>query len=200
MEVKDYLVAFSTQTTRYCVGIVDIVGSSKTAAKLSLDKLGKYYELFLNSMSRIILQCGGVVVKNVGDSLMYYFPQSSKNRKFGFMCCLESCLNMIEIHKQLNAKLDGSGLPSLDYRVSADYGTVILMKANQSLVNDMIGPSVNMCVKINRHATTNNAVIGGDLYELVKNFNDYDFKKVSEYSIGLKHAYPVYSVTRKQYL
>ncbi len=197
MSTSDYLVAFSGQTKNYCVGMVDMVNSTKMAATLGPARISRYYQIFLNSMSKILSRFGGFVIKNVGDCLFYYFPESSKsNRKFGFMSCLECSLAMIENHDDICNVLNRNDLPCVDYRISVDYGLVVLMRANNSQSLDMLGPPVNMCSKINHAATTNGAVIGGDLYTVVKNFNDYKFKKIEEFSLGFKHSYPVYSVRR----
>lgn len=40
--------------TYFCVGIVDIVNSTKTVAKIKPDKIPKYYEIFLNNMAKIV--------------------------------------------------------------------------------------------------------------------------------------------------
>ena len=197
MSTSDYLVAFSGQTQNYCVGMVDMVNSTKMAAALGTSKITRYYQIFLNSMSKILSRFGGFVIKNIGDSLLFYFPESSKsNKKFGFMSCLECGLAMIESHDAICNILNQNNLPCLDYRVSADYGSVVLMETNNSDSLDMIGPPVNMCNKINHAAGTNGTVIGGDLYTMVKSFNDYKFNKVDDFSLGLKHTYPVYSVRR----
>ena len=193
---SDYLVEFLTNTTSYCVGLVDMVNSTKISATIGPAKISRYYQIFLNSMSRIMSRFGGFVIKNVGDSLFYYFPESSKNSNYGFMSCLEASLAMIESHDTICDKLRDEGLPSLDYRVSADYGTVAMMRSNASNSLDMIGPPVNMCSKINRSATKNGVVIGGDLYQVVKKL-DYVIKPVHGFSLGFKVDYPVYSVTRK---
>jgi len=193
---SDYLVEFLTNTTSYCVGLVDMVNSTKISATIGPAKISRYYQIFLNSMSRIMSRFGGFVIKNVGDSLFYYFPESSKNSNYGFMSCLEASLAMIESHDTICDKLRDEGLPSVDYRVSADYGTVAIMKSNASNSLDMIGPPVNMCSKINRSATKNGVVIGGDLYQVVKKL-DYVIKPVHGFSLGFKVDYPVYSVTRK---
>ena len=199
MSPSDYLVAFSGQTQSYCVGIVDMVNSTKMAATLGAAKISTYYQIFLNSMSRILSRYGGFVIKNIGDSLLFYFPESSKrNKKFGFMSCLECGLAMIESHDAVCNVLRQNNLPCVDYRVSADYGSVVLMKTNNSDSIDMLGPPINMCTKINHAAGTNGTVIGGDLYTMVKSFNDYKFNKVDEFSLGFKNTYPVYSVVRKQ--
>ena len=198
MSTSDYLVAFSGQTQYYCVGMVDMANSTKMAATLGTAKISRYYQIFLNSMSKILGRFGGFVIKNIGDCLLYYFPESSKaDKKFGFMSCLECSLAMIESHAKICSVLNQNSLPCVDYRISADYGSVVLMRTNNSQSLDMLGPPVNMCSKINSIAVTNGAVIGGDLYTMVKNLDDYRFKKVEEFSLGFKHSYPVYSIERK---
>lgn len=196
MTVSDYMVAFSGRTQNYCVGLVDIVNSTKITAGLGTNS-AKYYEIFLNSMAKILSRFGGFVVKNIGDSLLFYFPESSKsNRKFGFMCCLECCLGMVESHEKICSKMHEEHLPCVDYRISADYGSVMLMNVNSNNI-DMIGPPVNMCSKINHSAPINDVIIGGDLHEMVKSFNDYHFKNHKSFSLGFKLDYPLYGVSRK---
>jgi len=113
------------------------------------------------------------------------------------MSCLECNLAMIEYHDIICKVLNQNNLPCVDYRVSSDYGSVVIMRSNNSESLDMIGPPVNMCCKINHSATTNGVVIGGDLHSMVKGFNDYRFKEVKGFDLGFKHSYSVYSVGRK---
>ena len=198
MKTPDYLVAFSTQTESYCVGLVDMVNSTKISAQISPSRISRYYQIFLNSMSKILSRFGGFVIKNVGDCLLFYFPESKKqSRKYGFMSCLECSLAMIESQELICQQLKKEGLPRLDYRVSIDYGSVITMKSNTTDSLDMIGSPVNMCSKINHHAKPNQIVIGGDMYQRIKGFDEYTFKELSSYSIGFKVSYPVYLVKRK---
>jgi len=141
---------------------------------------------------------GGFVIKNIGDCLLYYFPESSKShRKFGFMSCIECCISMTENHSSICKKLHQENLPSVNFRISVDYGSVILTKSNNSEI-DMIGPPVTMCFDMNREAPVNGVAIGGDLHRMVKNFNDYKFKKLNDFSLGFRHSYPLYSVIRKE--
>ncbi len=72
------------------------------------------------------------------------------------------------------------------------------MHSSNSSNIDLIGPPVNMCAKINHRAEKNGVVIGGDFFEMVKNASDYNFKQVKGFSIGLRYAYPIYSVTRRR--
>ncbi len=93
----DYLVNFSDQTKSYCVGMVDMVNSTKITHQMSYEQITQYYTIFLNSMGKVLGRFGGVVIKNIGDSLLYYFPESSKpKRKYGFMSCIEDNLAIIE--------------------------------------------------------------------------------------------------------
>ena len=195
--ISDYLVAFSGQSLNFCVGLVDMVNSTKITSKLSMGKSSKYYQIFLNSMSRIVTRFGGSIIKNIGDSLLYYFPESAKtNRKFGFLCCVESSLTMIEARHIICSQFEKEGLPSVSYRISSDYGSVVMMNSGVNGI-DFIGPPLNMCAKINRLALRNGIVIGGDLYQMVKDFGDYSFQELKGSSVGLKYDYPVYSLTRK---
>ena len=193
-----YVVNFLETSQSYCVGLVDIVNSTKISAKLTQKKLSKYYEVFLNSMAQIVEKFGGYVIKNIGDSLLYYFPDSSKSSEgYDFRNCLECGLAMIEEHKKINEYLKKENLPSLNYRISADYGEVSIMKTNDTSKIDVFGTPVNICTKINHVAQKNSIVIGSDLYRTAKKLNNYEYHMVDSCSAGLKFMYPVYSVSRK---
>jgi class 3 adenylate cyclase len=196
MGTADYMVAFSGLTNSYCIGLVDMVNSTKISAEMNEIQWCKYYEIFLNSMAKILPRFGGTVIKNQGDSLLYYFPETSKATKFGFINCIESSLSLIEEHDTLCENLNKKGLPTLNYRVSIDYGKVVMMNSNNSSTPDLIGPPVNMCSKINHLAEPNGVVIGGDLYQNIKQIKDYHYSQKKGFSVGFKYTYPVYAVTR----
>ena len=197
MKIQDYIVGFSGQISSYCVGIVDMVDSTIISSKLSLQKSAKYYEIFLNTMARVLNRFGGMIVKNGGDSLLFYFPESSKGRRYGFMTCLEGCLAMTDAHDFVNMCAKKENLPPINYRISCDYGPIMIMDKNESHGMDMIGPSLNMCSKINHFASKNEFVIGGDLYESVKKLPDYEFTSKGAFDTGLKSDYSIYTITRK---
>lgn len=194
----EYLVSFLTQPSSYCVGIVDMVNSTKITAQIGPLRVSRYYQVFLNSMSKIISEFGGSVIKNVGDCLVYYFPESGRsNDKYDFIRCIECGLTMIRSQKHISEQLLREGLPDLNFRVSADYGSVLIMKSNVSESLDMIGPPLNMCSKINHLAEKNQFVVGGDLYQIIKKYNEFKFHEIKSMFIGLKNSYPVYVVNRR---
>ena len=193
-----YKVAISGLTQRYCVGLVDMVDSSRIINNLPMVKVMKYYEVFLNSMSEVLSKFDGYVIKNGGDSLVYCFPRTTKsNQKNSFRNCLECSLEMVNKRDSICAEIQKEKLPPVNYRVSVDYGEMILMKSTKSSGIDMVGPPINRCAKINHGAKENTAVIGNELYKMVKNFDDYCFKEVKGYSPNIGCKYPIYSVQRK---
>jgi len=182
----------------FCVGIIDIIRSTKTVAKLPQNKASLYYEIFLNIMAKTITRFNAQILKTMGDGILFYFPDTCyDDRKFGFLSCIECGFALTEAHTKLNHKLEEAYIPQIDFRVSFDYGYVTIMKTKEWSI-DLVGPTINTCAKINYLASTNGIVIGGDLYEKTKSFKEYKFKKADSYSIDLKHPYPVYTVSRKK--
>ena len=179
-----------------CIGIVDIVGSCQIVTRLRKDMVCPFYRTFLDEMSYIIKQSNGTPVKYVGDCVLYYFPKTSEtSKREAFVDSMECGLKMIEAKNIVNSKLSQRGLPLISYRISSDYGLVTLIKKGDS-TEDVFGPTVNICSRLNKMAKPNNMVIGGDLHQVVKSFEDYRFSFVSEYQNGLKLQYPVYSISR----
>src|SRR3954471_4813047 len=111
---------------------------------------------------------------------------------------LECGLVMIQANYCLNSNLHGNGLPSISYKISANYGKVELATSTNSNGVDLFGPPVNICSKINRLALSNQMVIHKDLYDIIEKtsfFKDYIFKKISKI-LNEYNKYPcsVYSI------
>ena len=86
------------------------------------------------------------------------------------------------------------------YRISADYGRVEIAKSLTSISEDLFGPTVNLCAKINSRAEPNGMVIGNNLYQVTKTKFDhlYHFNKVDGYSIdNSNNKYSIYSIVSK---
>ena len=199
----DEEIKFSDRSENYCICIIDMVNSTSITAKMTnSDDVKKYYGIFINTMATIARNFEGKVIKNTGDSVIYYFPNTSdSSNEYAFRNVLECCLTMIAASYVIDDKLYEEALPALKYRISSDYGKVHLAKSYTSDMDDFFGTTVNLCAKINRYAKPNSMVIGGDLYLVLKAIpllkKDYYFKQAGYYSLGIKEAYPLYSVTSK---
>jgi class 3 adenylate cyclase len=198
-------VLFSGQQEKGCVCFIDMINSTKIVDKMAESDLSRYYSTFLNDMTSIILNFEGTLIKNSGDALMYYFSVPSDRNNQQLLDILRDVLDcgitMIAAHEHINTKLKIQDLPPLNYRISADYGTVTIAKSSTSQNIDLFGSVVNHCAKINSKAPMNGMAIGDDLYQPIQSpdnkafFDDYYvFERIGEYQIGVQDQYAIYSV------
>jgi two-component system, OmpR family, response regulator ChvI len=200
-------ISFTGSSQNCCISFIDIVDSTRiTTTEINdAEKIRKYYSIFINTMAAIIRDFNATIIKNTGDSLLYYFPKTSNNSAddiSAFKEVFECGLTMIEASPIINTKVQEEGLSSLNYRISADYGRVETARSMTSTSDDLFGPTVSLCAKINSMAAINGMVIGSDLYQMTRSSfdNDYYFSKIGRYQINeIKfQQYPVYSVIRNK--
>ncbi len=194
---EDILLQFSEQSEKYCVGLIDIMNSTRICANLSDSEISEFYKIFLNSIATIIKSFDGTVVKNLGDGLLFYFAIESVDDKTTLKKCLDCCLGLGKSHDEIIEKLEKQNLPSIDYRTSATYGIVRIAKTSTSSINDIFGATVNRCAKINRSAPANGVIIGEGLYDLVKKLEEYLFKKIESDIVSPEYGYTGYIVSKK---
>jgi class 3 adenylate cyclase len=194
---KDILLQFSQHSSNYCVCFVDIVGSTKLTSRLSDFQTTKFYSIFLNSAATVITQNGGVVVKNIGDALLYYFPKTDVDDIEPFKQMLDCSMKLIEARDTINETLRNEQLPEISYRISATFGPVRVAIIATSAVDDIFGSTVNTCSKINSLAKPNTMVIDESLYDKVKRIKGYVFEKIGNYAIDADNEFAVYQVTPK---
>ena len=194
---EDILLQFSDYSEKYCVCMVDIMNSTKITSELSDSQTSEFYRIFLNSVALTVRNFGGIVVKNIGDALLFYFPVLHSEKELTMKKCLNCCLTLGESHKDLVKKLNEAGLPSVNFRTSATFGIVRIARTSTSSVNDIFGTTVNRCAKINRTAPANGLIIGEEFYENAKNLENYNFKKIESDIVSPEHGYIGYLVTRK---
>lgn len=194
---EDILLQFSDYSENYCVCMVDIISSTKITSKLSDTQTSGFYKIFLNSIAIIVRKFDGIVVKNIGDALLFYFPVIHSEQKSTLKKCLECCLTIGESHDSIVAQLKQEKLPVFNYRISATYGIVRIAKTSTSSVNDIFGTTVNRCAKINRAAPPNGLIIGRDFYNNAKTIDDFIFEKIESEILSSEHGYEGYVVSRK---
>src|SRR3989338_6554483 len=191
--LKDQMITFKEIDQSYCVGIVDIVNSTQSTAKLSQVKACEYYTVFLNALGYIAKANGAKVVKNIGDSILFYFPELSKDMDFLIpVTCGGKMLEALGLINKIFAKRE---LPKIQYRVSVDYGPLMIANYKTSCCEDIFGSTVNFCSKINRTAKPNGMVVGNDFYQIIKKSSQHKYAEVKKFQTGLRQDYPVYEVS-----
>jgi len=194
---ENILLKFSQHTQNDCVGVIDIKDSTKISNRLSDEEITKMYEIFLNFMAKIVHKHNGEVVKNIGDALMFRFPDVEPNDSVVMKNILECCLSMVDSHDELKEQLQAESMPELDYKISLTYGSVKVAKSATSNISDIFGPTVNRCFKINSLCPKNSVVVGVNLYEILQDFPEYEFTQFCSIEMREKYGYKIFEVRRK---
>ena len=200
LEITSEEVSFLNRSQNYCICFIDMVDSTKVTANIGDPaKIRSYYSMFLNATATIARGFNAKIIKNIGDALVFYFPDTSDpTNKESFVDVLNCCASLIGVRDIINIKLHTLDLPSVSYRISADYGRVEIASSITSKQEDFFGPTMSLCAKINAKAEINGIVLGGDLYTILKALaidQEYQFREISDYSLEQRYAYPVYAIT-----
>jgi two-component system response regulator ChvI len=201
-------VSFTNNSENYCVTVVDIVGSTSIVSAISSsEKTRKFYSIFINAMANILRKYDARVIKTVGDGIISFFPKTKDTTNTdAFKDVLECCFSQIAESPNINKMLREEKLPSIGYRISADYGRVEIAKSGNLDIDDLFGSTVNFCSKINLMASLNGIVIGSDLYRIIRSIPQlekscwFDELATGYYSGVGKYSYPIYSISKKSQL
>ena len=120
--------------------------------------------LFFSEMIKIAEDYGGVVEKNTGDGLLAYFENSSPAPTPASQKAVAAALTMFAANRHLiNTVLEKSGIATLKFRISIDYGPVTVASLGaprrfNSVV--AIGTPANFASKMLAHAQADDIVVG----------------------------------------
>ena len=197
-------IRFSGDAIKSCVGFIDLVDSTKNTITMdNLEAIRKYYSTFINSVSEIIKNYNGRVIKNIGDCLLFYFPKTTDVNNIGvFIEAIECGFKILDERHSINQQLSKQQLPPFNYRISIDYGVLDLALVGEYSQIDLFGTTINLCSKINTSSSIPNEIIIGDnFYRILKSFsnmlNNYDFINHINYQITEDNRYSLYKIKRK---
>jgi class 3 adenylate cyclase len=192
-EIQIRHLEFSGKSHNCCVCVVDIIGSTKLVSKIPVSKISIFYSTFLNSMANIVEKNNGKIVKSMGDALLFYFEDSLENYIGATLRC---GLEIVDARDKINNILNENSLPSISYRVSSDYGLVLVGSSSISAVDDIFGSVVNMCSKINPLGNPNGMVIGNDFHLIAKSLlHGFQFHEIKINPVtGLTNNYQIFDV------
>jgi len=196
-------IRFSGDSIKSCVVFIDLVDSTKNT--ITMDKLEHiriYYSKFMNSISEIVKNYGGKVIKNIGDCLLLYFPKTSDNKnEEAFREVIECGLKILDSRYAVNQELSKQHLPPFSYKISMDFGVLDLALVGDYSQIDLFGSTVNRCSKINSSLSiANQIIIGDNFYRILKSFpniaNNYNFINNGECMITETIGYSTYSLKK----
>jgi hypothetical protein len=105
----------------YCICLVKIIHPPENIQES--DAIRKYYSIIFNTIVSIARSFDAKIVKNLGDGLVCYFPKTyNPTDESDFKDVIECGLTIIAARHIINTKFCEEKLPTINYRISADYG------------------------------------------------------------------------------
>ena len=126
VETQNELEKFAKYKTTFVVLHVDLVGSTKMAMRLPLDRLTMIIQAFNQEMSIIVKAFGGYVLKYVGDAVLAFFVLPGNKSEAKAAPCINAvnCAKyMLRIaHEAINPILNQYDCPEINLRIGLDIG------------------------------------------------------------------------------
>jgi class 3 adenylate cyclase len=141
VETQNVLKKFAKDKTNFVVLHVDLVGSTKLAMRLPLDRLTMIIQAFNQEMSIIVKAFGGYILKYVGDAVLAFFVVSGDNKSEAKAACINAvnCAKyMIRIAREaINPILNQYGCPEMSLRIGIDFGENAIIQSGWDIHSDI---------------------------------------------------------------
>ena len=125
VETQNVLKKLAKYKTTFVVMHVDLVGSTKLAMRLPLDRLTMMIQAFNQEMSIIVKAFGGYILKYVGDAVLAFFvlPGHKSEAKAACINAVNCAKYMIRIAREaINPILNQYDCPQINLRIGVDIG------------------------------------------------------------------------------
>jgi len=164
---ESYLRRHANTRKKLVVLIADLVGSTRMARTLPIDRLATIMQTFSQEMSFAISNFEGYVLKYVGDAVIAYFPSDTN---FYMACdtamnCARSMLTVLE--QGINPVLNQYDYPELQVKIGIDAGihSVIQYGRGEKSHVDIVGYAISMASKIAAVAQPDQIAVSGTVYK-----------------------------------
>ena len=120
LETQKVLKKFAKYKTNFVVLHVDLVGSTKLAMRLPLDRLTMIIQAFNQEMSVAVKAFGGYILKYVGDAVLAFFvvPARKSEAKAACINAVNCAKYMLRIPREaINPILNQYGYPEMNPRI-----------------------------------------------------------------------------------
>ncbi len=140
VETQNVLEKFARYKTTFVVLHVDLVGSTKLAMKLPLDRLTMIIQAFNQEMSIIVKAFGGYILKYVGDAVLAFFVLPGHRSEAEIACinavnCGKYMLRIV--HEAINPILDQYDYPEINLRIGVDIGENAIIQSGWDIHPDI---------------------------------------------------------------
>jgi adenylate cyclase len=125
VETQNVLEKFANYKSTLVVLHVDLVGSTKMAMRLPLDRLTMIVQAFNQEMSIAVKAFGGYILKYVGDAVLAFFvvPGDKSEAKVACINAVNCANYMLRIAREaINPILNQYDCPEINLRIGVDIG------------------------------------------------------------------------------
>src|SRR5215213_9946706 len=139
VETQNVLEKFAKYKTTFVVLHVDLVGSTKLAMRLPLDRLTMMIQAFNQEMSIIVKSFGGYVLKYVGDAVLAFFvvPGHKSEAKAACINAVNCAKYMLQITREaINPILKQYNCPEINLRIGIDIGENAIIQSGWDVYSD----------------------------------------------------------------
>ncbi|HZB16249.1 MAG TPA: adenylate/guanylate cyclase domain-containing protein [Nitrososphaeraceae archaeon] len=154
VETQNVLKKHAKDKTSFVVFHVDLVGSTKLAMRLPIDRLTKIIQAFNQEMSIIIKAFGGYILKYVGDAVLAFFvlPVPESEAKAACINAVNCAKYMLRIAREvINPILNHYECPEMNLRIGVDIGENAIIQSGWD-----IHPNIPNRRKNNKNVVVNN--------------------------------------------
>lgn len=173
----------------------DLRGFTPMSEKLSPEEVVDALNIFLGTMTKIIMKYGGSVDNFIGDAVMAVFgiPISKPDDAERAVACAIEMQNAMEF---VNAEIEGRDLPDLSMGIGLSTGDAVAgnIGSEMRMKYSVIGSTVNLSARIEGMAS------GGQIFASDATFNEV--REIVRYAghlnvqlKGLSQPVPIYEIT-----
>jgi adenylate cyclase len=172
VETQNVLKKLAKYKTTFVVLHVDLVGSTKLAMRLPLDRLTMMIQAFNQEMSIIVKEFGGYVLKYVGDAVLAFFvvPGHKSEAKVACINAVNCAKYLIRIAREaINPILNQYGCPEINLRIGVDIGENAIIQSGWDIHPNIRNrrKNNNKNVIINRNKKQQHPLLKKPVYDLL---------------------------------
>jgi class 3 adenylate cyclase len=174
VETQNVLKKFAKYKTTLVVLHVDLVGSTKLAMRLPLDRLTMMIQAFNQEMSIIVKAFGGYILKYVGDAVLAFFvlPVHKSEAKAACINALNCAKYMLRIAREaINPILNQYDYPEMNLRIGVDIGENAIIQSgwdtHPTIRNRRKNNKNNITIINNNHKKQQHLLVKKPVYDLL---------------------------------
>jgi adenylate cyclase len=172
VETQNVLKKHAKDKTTFIVLHVDLVGSTKLAMRLPIDRLTMIIQAFNQEMSIIVKAFGGYILKYVGDAVLAFFvlPVPKSEAKAACINAVNCAKYMLRIASEvINPILNQYRCPEMNLRIGVDVGENAIIQSGWDIHPNIrnIRKNIKKVIINNNHKKQQYLLVKKPVYDLL---------------------------------